>query len=280
VARFVQGDEMQNIGIAASVIGVIGISGLTAAFRFSRSWGRQFRFLRLHRTDPLDIVLPTSERKVGGLGIRYVRSVTAVGNMRGATEVAQTVGRISRVRRISVSVSEELESSLSGDLVVLGLPGKNASSRLAIGRLCAKHPEIGLAIRESADQGCNVSLGGHSEDYEVKLQTGSNKIPDRDVALIIAWVNPFSLRKRRLLLCAGFTAYGTAAAAKYLVHDLLPHRYATLRASSHGILPSLLAPRTWPCFAMLIEARLINDQVVSIDELAFAALPDPGKPPW
>jgi len=262
------------IGIALGVISVFGITGISAAYRFSRSWGRQYRFLRLHRTETLDIVLPTSERKRGGLGISYVRSMTSVGNMRGATQIAQAVGRISRTRRISVAVSEEIESRLQCDLVILGLPGKNAASRMVLGHLQARHPEIELDIAEAAPPGCSISLAGHTENYSFEKQPRGSAYPTRDVALIVVWANPLSLRRRRLLLCAGFTTYGTAAAASYLVHELPDIEYKLLR-KRYRELPSLLSPRVWPCFAMLIEVMLINDQVVHRRRLAFTPLPDP-----
>jgi len=65
-----------------------------------------------------------------------------------------------------------------------------------------------------------------------------------------------------------------------VVSDIIDTRYRQLRKRAKGALPSLYAPRKWPCFAMIIETSLINDQVVNIRERAFVALPDPGCPPW
>jgi hypothetical protein len=266
------------ISIAAWALGVIGISGITATLRHSRRLSRQYRFLRLQPSDDqIDIVLPTSDRVEGGVGIRYRRSTTSVGNLKGATEIAQVVGNVVRRRPVAVAVSEELESPLSGDLVLIGLPAKNAASRVVIEHLKRQHPEIGFALHEA--DGCRISLAGFSAEYDAACQDGSD-IPTRDFALILLWVNPTGVRKRRLLLCAGFTGYGTAAAAKYILADVIDSRYRQLRKEAKGRLPRLYVSREWPCFAMIIEAILVSDQVVDIRERAFVALPDPGCPPW
>jgi hypothetical protein len=268
------------VSIIAWLLGVIGAGGIGTTIRHSRRLSRQYRFLRLHRSaEHLDIVLPTSDRVTGGLGISYVRSTTAVGNLKGATEIARVVGQVVRRRPISVAVSEELESPLSGDLVLIGFPGKNAASRVALNYLKQEHPEIGFELTESPEEGCKIALAGFSADYAATCQTASD-IPANDLALILLWVNPTAPRKRRLLLCAGFTSYGTAAAAKYAVTDIIDTRYRRLRQRSKGALPSLYSVRQWPCFAMIIETSLINDQVVNIRERALVPLPDPGCPPW
>jgi len=272
--------DTNPISIAAWALGVIGVSGITATVRHSRRLSRQYRFLRLsHTPDPIDIVLPTSDRVKGGLGISYVRSTTSVGNLKAATEIAQVVGNVQRRRPVSVAVSEELESTLSGDVVLIGFPGKNAASRVALEYLSRQHPEIGFALTESDETGCTIALAGFSTDYDVVCQAGT-EIPTRDLAFVLLWVNPTTVKKRRLVLCGGFTGYGTAAAAKYLLDDIIDTRYRQLRRDARGILPPLYWGRRWPCFAMIVEARLVSDQVVDVRERAFVPLPDPGRPPW
>jgi hypothetical protein len=208
-----------------------------------------------------------------------MRATTAIGNLRGATEIAKVVGRVARRSPVSVAVSEELESPLSDDLVLIGFPGKNAASGVVVNYLKRQHPEIGFQLTESDTEGCKISLAGFSADFTLTCQNDS-ELPSRDLALIILWVNPTALQKRRLILCAGFTSYGTAAAARYVVNDIVVSRYRHLRKESKGALPSLYSPRRWPCFAMIIETSLINDQVVNVRERAFVPLPDPGRPPW
>lgn len=265
--------------IAFALLGIVGLSGIAAALRSSERLTRRHRFLRLREGEPFDIVLPTSERVEGGIGIKYIRSTTSLGNLRGATMIAQMADGPGRRRPVAITVSEELESRLAGDLIILGLPKKNAVSALVIDHLRRQHPQCGLEIEESDDDGCAIALGDFRERFELIPQL-ANGVPCRDLALIMLWVNPLIQVKRRLILCAGFTAYGTAAAADYLLSEVMTRRYDALRAAERATLPPLRSLSRWPCFAMVIEALLINDQVVQTKELAFVALPDPGPPPW
>lgn len=266
------------VNLLAWAAGVVGVSGITATIRHSRRFSRQYRFLRLDRSAScIDIVLPTSDRLMGGVGIEYLRSTTAVGNLKGATEIAETVGHVLRRRPVSVAVSGEIESRLKGDLVLLGLPAKNRASQIALDHLRRMHPTIGFDLTEEG--GCSICLGGFSAHYELTCQDGT-PVPSSDFALILVWVNPTSVRKHRLLLCGGFTHFGTAAAARYLMTDVIETRYRRLRQQFKDDLPALYGNRRWPCFAMVIETTLVNDQVVDIQEVAFVPLPDPGTPPF
>lgn len=263
--------------IVVTVLGIVGLSGIVSAIRSSRRLSRHNRFFRFQRIEPVDFVLTTSARESGGYGIKYLRSVTAVGNLKGSTEIAQAIGYASPRRPIVLAASAELESTLDGDLIVIGLPGKNAASQLVLTHLRAQYPDLRLSIKESPTDGCRMTLNDFSEAYSVCEQPDT-RIPTRDLALIVLWVNPLTLRKRRLVLCAGFTAYGTAAAASYLVDDILNCRIDELR-KEHRSLPSLWG-RRWLCFAMVIETHLIHDQVVDINERVFVPLDDPGCPPF
>jgi hypothetical protein len=53
--------------------------------------GRQT--FELQKDGEIDIVIATSDNSVGGLGVRYMRLTTAVGNVRAAVTLVETVGR-------------------------------------------------------------------------------------------------------------------------------------------------------------------------------------------
>jgi len=260
-----------------TLLGIVGVSGIAAAARFSRRWGRHYRFFRLQRGEPVDIVLTTSAGSTqGGYGqVNYQRPTTSVGNMKAATELAQAIGYGSRRRRISVSGSAELETRLAGDVVVIGLPGKNAASRLMIDHLRVCCPSLGLEIDELAV--ARMALDGVSHEYMFTPQEGSD-LPSYDLAFILFWVNPVAVRKRRLIVCGGFTTYGTAAAARYLVEDIRDTRLGALRRRN----PSMprLWRRRWTCFVAILEIRFVHDQAVEVIERKFVALDDPGIPPF
>ncbi len=258
-------------------VGFVGLSGFLAALRESRRWSRHQRFFRLQRNEPVDMVLTTSDQGYGGHHLQYFRPTTAMGNLKAATEIAQGIGFRSTRRPIRVAVSVDVETSLKGDLVTVGLPGKNAISAMMLEYLNAQYPNLGLSVTESPDLR-EIRLGTFSTgDYEPTVQAGT-QFPVNDYALIVLWVNPLTTRRRRLIWCGGFTAYSTAAAARYVMDDILSDRLARLRAQSPSI--PRLWDANWICFAMVIEVKLANDQVVDIKERGFCHLPDPGPPPF
>jgi hypothetical protein len=271
-------DFLQISGI---ILGIIGLSGLITAGQLAlRGVSRTHGFLRLrgNADEAIDIVISEAEHGEGGVGFTYPRTTTPVGNLKAATQLAQAGGQAARRRPIIVAVSQEVESTLTGDLLVLGMPGKNQVADLIVEHLQRCHPEMGLDIQQGPPaKAAAIELCGHKDTYEPTRQPGVD-IPDHDFALIVMWVNPTSTRKRRLILCAGFTAYGTEAAARYLVDDLMGHRYRKLRKARPG-LASVYSLRRWPCFAMVVKIVLMNGQAVDVIQRAFAVLPDPGRPP-
>jgi len=260
-----------TLSVILTALGAVGVSGLWTAGRFLRRWGRHHRFYRFQRAEHADFVLTTSlTRERGGHLIAYLRSTTSVGNMKASTELAQAIGYGTPRRRLNVSASTELDSRLSGDLIVIGLPGKNPVSRSVVEHVQRRHPELHLDIQESQD-GLGMSLGTFARAYDSATQP-ENKLPASDLAIIIFWVNPFTVRKRRLILCGGFTTYGTEAAARYLVEDVRDERLPHLRGANPA-LASLWGQR-WICFAMIVEVTIIGDQAVEVNEVAFRALDD------
>jgi len=258
------------------VLAFVGLPSLIVLTGHTRRFSREHFFFRFQSKEAVDIVLTTSERTPGGVGITYIRPTTSVGNLKGSTEIARAIGNLSRKRSIRVHLSQEIDSRLSGDLVLLGGPNKNEITAICLEYVYQLYPKANLAYIDSKDRGCFLGLGEFAQQYELKLQAARD-IPRNDFALVAMWVNPLSPHKRRLIVCAGFTAYGTAAAAQYLVTDFMNERYAKLQRR-HG-LARLWHPRRWGCFLLALEIRLANDQVVEVRERAFVPLPDPGAPP-
>ena len=134
-----------------------------------------------------------------------------------------------------------------------------------------------------------MGLGGEMFHYDWVAKAKSGPPPD-DFGLIVAWRSPFTAQRRRAFLCAGFTSYGTAAAAEYLIRDLChskcrghrptfptrwhPHRQ-TKRYTGHDVLPPAVYFRRWPLFATIVAFKMVDGSVVSRPkELVFVALED------
>lgn len=266
-----------TIKIVLVVVGFVGLADIVAAAKFGRRVvSRRHGFLRLHWKDSLDVVVTASMHQDGGVpGQEYKRAVTAVGNLEAAITVAQAVAQSSRRRRMRVAASQELQSRLDGDLLVLGLPAKNPVSERILSHLVRCHPELGLGVTQTPARS-EIRLGGSVHGYELVFQHNT-RIPTHDLAIIVVWVNPLPTRKRRLILCAGFTSQGTAAAAAYLVNELMK-RYKRARREYRG-LPSLYFSRKWPCFVSVIESHFEHDQPVEFKVMGFELLTDPGCPP-
>lgn len=260
--------------------GFVGFGGFVSGAHATRRYTRFHAFFRFQREEAADVVLPTSDRGVGGFGgVEYVRTTTSVGNLRGATDVAQAIGYRSRKRQITVVASTEVETPLDGDLVLIGLPGKNPVTALLLDSLRERYADLDLEVHETDEP--RMRLGETTVPYLVRAQSVDCPIPERDIAVVAMWVNPLTTKKRRLIWCAGFTAYGTAAAAEYVTDDLYSDRYSTLREEHPHALPRLFPWRSaWPCFVAILDVRLVNDQAVSIREIAFRPLEDPGTPPF
>lgn len=257
-------------------LAVVSISELIALLRYSQRLSKEYLFLRLQSKEDIDIVLTTSERTAGGGGIEYVRPTTSVGNLRGSTEIARAIGDLPGKRCVRVHLSEDIDESLSGDLVLLGGPNKNRITAICLEYVHQFYPEAKLVYIDSKEHGCHLGLQDFMQPYKIEMQEGSH-IPKKDFALIGMWINPLSRRKRRLIICAGFTGYGTAAAARYLVNDVMNDRYKKLRRAHR--LPWLWHPRRWGCFLLALEITLANAQVIEMKERAFVPLADPGVPP-
>jgi hypothetical protein len=257
-------------------LAVVSVSELIALLRYSQRLSREHLFFRLQAKEEIDIVLTTSERTAGGGGIEYVRPTTSVGNLKGSTEIARAIGDLPGKRSVRVHLSEEIDESLSGDLVLLGGPNKNRISAICLEYIYQFYPQAKLLYIDSKEQGSYLGLEDFIQHYEIEKQEES-QIPKKDFALIGMWINPLSPRKRRLIICAGFTGYGTAAAARYLVDNVMNDRYSKLRRRHH--LPFLWHPRRWCCFLLALEITLANAQVIEMKERAFVPLADPGVPP-
>ena len=266
--------------LAFTVVSFIGLWGILAVLGHSRRLTRHHRFFRFQRTERLDMVLTNlriCRREVTEQSIsprRPRRSETSRAPRRSRKPSAIAL----RARPITVAVSAELESRLNGDLVVLGLPGKNPTSDLVLSHLSDAHPELGLIIMETDRERCGMSLGGVFAPYAVEYQPGT-EIP----------VNDFASRRP---VGQSFGRAQAAADPLRRLHgvqhsggrgllprgDVLNVRYRALR-KQHPVSSTLWSPP----LAMFRHAHrnpgLISDQVVEVVERAFVPAPGPRAAP-
>jgi len=70
-------------------------------------------------------------------------------------------------------------------------------------------------------------------------------------------------------MSAGFTSWGTAAAAAYLTDNMLNGRYSEARRDR--LLPRTLSP-AWPDFLAVLDVVVLGNVVVSVQERYFLPL--------
>lgn len=209
-----------DIATILGVIGLVGIVPVVSAWAASLlSWTHVARILGFRLTTPLDVVVTTSgfTQNPSGTSRSYQ---TNVGEIQAMGSLARTLGAHYRRKVPRVHMSIDIRNRLDSDVVVLGGPLLNdtAADFITAFRLC--YPKSGI-IHDAATQ--SMAIGGFKrEGFDLKRENG---IPGQDLFLILLARDLFIENRTRNILCAGFTTYGTAAAAELLFHDLLTRRY-------------------------------------------------------
>lgn len=262
---------MSLLSDTGAVIGAIGITTLANGVLWSRRFTVAHRYFRMHRKEPLDVILVTSGLEPGGVtGLTYRRPVTSFGTLQGAAMFAKTLGDLKAGKTLAVSVSEQLTEEPLSDVALLGDPTKNPVAQRFLEDFNAVFPEHRIT-RDAVGEGARLlRVGDYELRFELTFQETSDN-PLTDVGIIVAWHNPFTPEKRRGVFCAGFTGWGTAAASLYYLNTIPRHRYRRLRQDR--TLPRLLSP-TWPCFVAVVEVCLSGEKFIGINELCFRPLPD------
>ena len=113
------------------------------------------------------------------------------------------------------------------------------------------------------------------------------KEPTYDYGVIVLWVNPFAAEKRRAVLCAGFTAPGTAATVSLLLGDIARVLYSQARPSVLSYVrgrlkgQAQLPPRpflfSWPHFIAAFKISLEGEPQI-VGSPAVVPLPRPRFP--
>jgi hypothetical protein len=262
-----------DLVLILSIGGFIGLGSILRAAALTRHWRRNRRFLRFRFHEPVDIVISTDQRLDTPLtetGRTYPRFVASLGSLEAASDFSRLVGQVKSRKPIRIQMSEKLTSDLRGDLVLLGGPVLNDVSDLFLRRLNELYDDINVVFEDHKAEQAKISVGSFSGSYDCTMQHRHPDFPTDDFALVVAWRNPFAHAKRRAILCAGFTYHGTAAAAHYLINEIIP-RGGPLGCESkwrYGL------RRKWPCFVLALSVQFSVDKPVLIEERAVALLPE------
>jgi hypothetical protein len=259
-----------DVGVVLGLVSLTGLTGI-GVWRVTMRFSRRNRFLRLRVNEPLDIVLSTSRVERSTQPVSYRRTLISVGHLESVTAFSAAVGAIKRRDQIVVHASSHVAHALERDLVLIGGPVKNEISRLFLERLDLAYPDLGLLFGPGEDGVVRVAVDGTA--FDVEPPAGELSC---DYGLVVAWVNPFAVERRRAILCAGITSHGTAAAATYLLGPVIDRRYRRLRSdAARGGRRG--ARWDWPSFVLLLKLVVGSDgRFGAVEELAFVPLDPPG----
>jgi hypothetical protein len=263
-------------------LGLLALSGVTLIgfVRSSRRFARRNMFFRFAPNEPLDVVLSVSKREKERAPVAYTRDLTSVSHLQSAAKFSQAVGAIKRRDDVELHPSRDVGAMLANDLVVIGGPAKNEIAALFVNSLQMAYPTLDLEFRRDDQRGAVIHFEGR--DYwftEEKVCDGRERLLG-DFGLIVAWVNPFAVRRRRAFLCAGVTSYGTAAATTYFLDVFMHERYRRLvraRARWPRALRARLRLFRWPCFVLLVRVTLGGGQFRALEECVFVPLTPPRR---
>lgn len=253
-----------------TVVGCVSLTGLTGigVWRATLRFSRRNLFLRFRVNEPLDVVLSTSRVERATQPVSYRRALTSMGHLEGVTAISAAVGAIKRRDQIVVHASGHVAHDLERDLVLIGGPVKNEVSRLFLERLNLAYPDLRLVWGRDADGTVRAGIGERA--YDVGDAIGPLGM---DYGLIVVWINPFAIQRRRAILCAGITSHGTAAAASYLLGPVIEQRWQRLRRVGDEARPRLGA---WPAFVLVVKTVVGSDgRFGAVEELTFAPLDAP-----
>jgi hypothetical protein len=231
--------------VATAAPAVAAAAGVVGRWLFRTRPAR--RVLGLQRQGRIDVVATTNHTTRQKPGHAHAH-LTAVGELRAIAVASRAVARYYRKKRMSLFLSEEYSIRPEGDLLLLGGPINNAYARGLLDRFNYDHPELAIELDAA---GCFLQVGEVVVDKFEQRYTDKG-IPRRDLGLVLlsSWTED---TPQRVILCAGFTTYGTEAAARFLF------QLATGGAGSLGEIRR--AMRHSPVVAV-VEADIVAAQVV------------------
>jgi hypothetical protein len=236
----------------ATVLGLIGLVGIVPVVSAWTArlleWRRVARILGLGRTTPVDLIVSTSGDAKHPIGTSRSYK-TNVGEVQAMVSVARALGAHYAHKAPRIHMSVDIRNRLDSDLVVLGGPLLNDVAADFISAFSARYPTSQIS-HDAATQ--SMAIGDFKYNgFDLMREDG---IPKQDLVLVLmGW--DLLAKDTRDILCAGFTTYGTAAAAELLFNDLLTRSYrrtAKQLKKDHGT-------------AIAASVRIVNKQCAYIN---------------
>jgi hypothetical protein len=212
--------------------------------------------------DELDVVLPASDGRPDPV-VGFTRPTIGIGSVRALGVLARAIGRYYRRLPLNVHFASRVDARLGGDVVAIGGPRANRVSA----EILASQPVIEVANLSFDDVHRSLRMDGFNvAGYDTDQKDG---VPRRDLGILLICASPFSVRRRRAVLCCGFTSYGTAGAAQWFFSDVLND------SLSHPLARSCNIPRrrmpAGSCYVAVLEFRISSGTVIG-SQVLFSKL--------
>jgi hypothetical protein len=224
---------MELFLIGLGVLGAVGaIPVIVVMARSFRRFKRARRVLDFSRRNRVDVVLPESGMmaRPEGSGVLYSRPLTGYGPVRGLAFCARAVARHYQGAEVGVYIDNHLFGPLGGDLVALGGPSHNSQAREFLYYLTENY-DIDVHFDEK-DSRLDVCAPGEKW-YDTRsdpIVLNGDAYPSSDVGLIVAINSEDGGGRKRRILCAGVTTYGSGVAADYLFSVMSTFTRKTFRS--------------------------------------------------
>lgn len=250
MSGFLATDTPGWLSTLKDVVGLFGVPALVTLVVLAVARMRLFSFFRFSRSAALELVFngrARADREGSALEDYWSASL---GGLSAATIWANKVGVLSRRKPIQLNLSTQPVSTVDRDLVILGGNGEGELCDRFIKQLRRSVPEAGFLYDDRLESDNILSLGSMSASYDW-IGEAKNCPPSHDYGVIVAWVNPFTLGRRRAFFCAGFTSVGSYHVTRHLFDELLPHRRYRRLARAPASPP--FRRGGWPCFILCLE---------------------------
>lgn len=237
------------IEFALATIGAVPI--IVSAYYFLGNIFPVRKFFGFSDDERLDIIATTSQVTHSSVGAKVVRATTGIGQIEGVAAIARFLGQYYRKKSLLIKLSVSVSDRPEKDLILVGGPAKNKLSGSFLSHL---NDETSIKIEFD-----DVNIRLEFDDLVITKDdlVIEDEFPTKDFAIVIAWRNPFLNKRRRGILCAGFTSYGTSGGARWIFNDLPIVRYKK-EFFRHGKRPN---------FVSVLEIELLKDTILSIRPL-------------
>ncbi len=257
------------MSVLINVVSLIGVLPVAVAIWYwLQRYQRGRALLRFTAGSSIDMVLTTSSVAPAVHGVPAHRPLTGYGQVRAVASCAKALASLYPRTPAKIHLSGFISNRLDRNVVVFGGPAKNEAARALLEDLSSRYELEDFVFDDVGDTLRIVIPGQPAYETTGFSPNMSEGFPATDYGIVIAAFHAGHEGKAfRQVLCAGFTTYGTYAAAEYLFDDLV-------KLSRRGLARVLGFRLTYRpmSFVAIVSARFSRDECIEIHRVFAAPL--------